>query len=80
MNIGGHGNLNHQDNKEYIMDLESDFIFDDICDSVFPAIQWMLEECDDIREEDIPRYITEDENISLEQAHKIYEAYKINNE
>lgn len=60
------------------MDLESDFIFDDMCELFFPAIEWMLEECDDVEEKDIPKLLTEDDEIDLDQAKRIFEAYKEN--
>ena len=28
-----------------VMDLVSDFVFDDMCEEFFPAIEWMLEDC-----------------------------------
>ena len=58
------------------MDLESDFIFDDMCEALFPAIKWLLEECDDVKDEEIPQLLTEDEDITLEQAVRIFESYK----
>jgi hypothetical protein len=61
------------------MDLESDFIFDDMCELFFPAIEWMLEECDDVEEKDIPKLLTEDDEIDLDQAKRIFAAYKENN-
>lgn len=60
------------------MDLESDFIFDLMCDEFWPVIDWLLEE-DDVKEKDIPQLITEDEEISLEQAVRIFESYKESN-
>lgn len=61
------------------MDQIEDFIFDDMCEEYFPAIEWMLEDCDDVDEKDIPKYLAEDEDMTMEQANRIYEAYKINN-
>ena len=61
------------------MDLESDFIFDDMCEELFPAIKWLLEECDDVKDKDIPKLLTEDEEITLEQAVRIFESYKESN-
>ena len=61
------------------MDLESDFIFDDMCDEYWPAIDWMLEECDDIDEDDIPKYLAED-GLTIEQANRVYDAYKCNHD
>ncbi len=60
------------------MDLESDFIFDLMCDEFWPVIDWLLEE-DDVKEKDIPQLITEDGEIDLDQAKRIVAAYKVNN-
>tara|TARA_R100000656_G_scaffold95049_3_gene68965 strand:- start:285 stop:473 length:189 start_codon:yes stop_codon:yes gene_type:complete len=60
------------------MDLESDFIFDDMCEAVFPAIEWMLED-DDVKPADIPELLAEEDDINLEQAERLYKAYKVNN-
>jgi hypothetical protein len=62
-----------------IMDLESDFIFDSMCDDLFPVIKWMLEECDDVKEKDIPQMLTEDEDVTMEQAERIFIAYSYMN-
>ena len=60
------------------MDLESDFIFDDMWEAVFPAIEWMLED-DDVKPADIPELLAEEDDINLEQAERLYKAYKVNN-
>ena len=60
------------------MDLVSDFIFDDMCEEFFPAIKWLLEECDDVKEKDIPQLLTEDDDMTLDQAKRIFKAYKEN--
>ena len=61
------------------MDQIEDFIFDDMCEEFFPAIEWMLEECDDVEEKDIPKLLTEDDDMTLDQAKRIFAAYKENN-
>ena len=52
------------------MDLVSDFIFDDMCEDIFPYLDDI---CEDIFPS--PKYIMEDYNLSKEDASKVFWAW-----
>ena len=52
------------------MDLVSDFIFDDMCEDIFPYLDDI---CEDIFPS--PKYIMEDHNLSKEDASRVFWAW-----
>ena len=56
------------------MDLVSDFIFDDMCEDIFPYLDnWKDDNQIDMR--NAPKYIMEDHNLSKEDASRVFWAW-----
>ena len=56
------------------MDLESDFIFDDMCEIIFPYLDNLKEE-NEINMIGAPKYIMEDYDLNKENALRVFWAW-----
>ena len=57
------------------MDLVSDFIFDDMCEDIFPYLDSWKDD-NQIDMNNAPKYIMEDYNFSKEDASRVYWAWR----
>tara|TARA_R100001530_G_scaffold134376_1_gene109133 strand:- start:2434 stop:2625 length:192 start_codon:yes stop_codon:yes gene_type:complete len=59
------------------MDTANDFIFDSLCDHVFPLVEHLLGEA--LNSDVIVQCIIDDFNLARSTAERVYEAYEVNN-